>query len=668
MKYRSGTPRPPLPDRTLEYLIAGAPKGSRNSELFDAACQFRDANFPLAEALDQLLPRAHDDGLSEVEARHTIDSAFSRLPREPAGTRVLISPITTSSSLPAPIENGFTRLLDVCFEPGEFVAVAPATENDLDEVVPSRGVTFTREEWKTRVQTKGGIERMFSTKLGLFLRINPMREGGARNEDVTSFRHALVEFDGDEAGNDMPKDQQYAAIVASGLPVSVLIDSGNKSLHAWVRVNAKDAQEYKQRVEQVWEVFGGKALDRKNRNPSRLSRCPGGRRTVNGDVCVQQLLALGLGARSWSEWESHQQNATDPLPEPMLLSELANYDVENDPNNILGHRWICRGASLVIVGQSGVGKSALCMQMLILWALGLPAFNIAPVRPLRSLIIQAENDKGDLAEMYQGVCKGMKLTAEQQRLVSERIRIYRDVTHTGPEFIGFARRLIARDRPDLVWIDPLLSFIGDDINAQRVVSDFTTRLNVVAQDTGVAWCLMHHTGKPPKEPKAMSHWTPSDLAYMGLGSSLLTNWSRELAVLVRLKAPDGFPPTFQLSMTKRRLRAGMKDINGAPSESIFLRHAQGSVICWEECEAPPAPKKKESTCNYKIAGRPSNFDEQKFREAIAAFGGTVTRGNVKTIAEAMKAGTRTIWRWWKKLSDGEEEAPEQVAVGATSEE
>jgi hypothetical protein len=121
-------------------------------------------------------------------------------------------------------------------------------------------------------------------------------------------------------------------------------------------------------------------------------------------------------------------------------------------------------------------------------------------------------------------------------------------------------------------------------------------------------------------------------------------------------------------MTKRRLRAGMKDVNGFPTESIFLRHAQGSVICWEECEAPPLPKKKESTCNYKIAGRPSNFDEQKFREAIAAFGGTVTRRNVKTIAEAMKAGTRTIWRWWKKLNEGETETPEQVAVGATSEE
>lgn len=164
----------------------------------------------------------------------------------------------------------------------------------------------------------------------------------------------------------------------------------------------------------------------------------------------------------------------------------------------------------------------------------------------------------------------------------------------------------------------------------------------------------------------MSHWTPSDLAYMGLGSSLLTNWSRELAVLVRLKAPEDFPPTFQLSMTKRRLRAGMKDVEGSPTESIFLRHAQGSVICWEQCEAPPPPPKKtESKCTYKAAGRPSNFDEQKFREAIAAFGGTVSRGNVKTIAGAMNVGTRSIWRWWKKLN-GEADSPEDTGGGDSS--
>ena len=131
-----------------------------------------------------------------------------------------------------------------------------------------------------------------------------MAKDGAKNEHVTSFRHALVEFDRDDGGTPIPKEQQFAAILASGLPVSAVIDSGNKSLHAWVRVDAPDAAEYRRRVDIIWDWFEGRCLDRQNKNPSRLSRCPEGRRTVDGEVRVQRLLALHVGAKSWAEWEA----------------------------------------------------------------------------------------------------------------------------------------------------------------------------------------------------------------------------------------------------------------------------------------------------------------------------------------------------------------------------
>ena len=144
--------------------------------------------------------------------------------------------------------------IDACFQPDEFVAIAPAAENEEGEIVPRRGVTLTASEWKSKVATKGGIDRVFGTKLGLFLRINPMTKDGAKNEDVTAFRHVLVEFDRDEAGKPIPKEEQYHAVIASGMPVAALIDSGNKSLHAWIRVDAPDEKEYKRRVEIIWEL------------------------------------------------------------------------------------------------------------------------------------------------------------------------------------------------------------------------------------------------------------------------------------------------------------------------------------------------------------------------------------------------------------------------------
>ncbi|MEI7912989.1 MAG: AAA family ATPase, partial [Verrucomicrobiota bacterium] len=463
-RYRSSGPS--LPRRTLDYLQHGAAEGARNAELFDATCQFRDAGIPLDDAEEQLLARAMADGLAEAEARHAIRSAYTGASREPVGAAVACpppacqprrpAPATATQGRPAvavpgPMDGGFIKLIDACFLPDEFVAIAPAAVTDDGEIAPRRGVTLTATEWKTKVAAKGGIDRVFGTKLGLFIRINPTCKDGAKNDDVTAFRHVLVEFDRDEAGKPIPKEEQYHAVVASGMPVAALIDSGNKSLHAWIRVDAPDEAEYKRRVTTIWDWFSGINLDKQNRNPSRLSRCPDGWRTVEGDVRRQRLLALGIGAESWTAWEAGQ--ATPDEGAMMPISQLAAYDTTCDPNNMLGKRWLCRGGSLVVVGQSGIGKSSLCMQLMILWALGLPAFNITPVAPLRSVLIQAENDVGDLAEMYQGVRQGMGITPEQEAILNDRIFIYRDTTRTGAEFVDAASALVDRHKPDLVWAD-----------------------------------------------------------------------------------------------------------------------------------------------------------------------------------------------------------------------
>ncbi len=73
----------PLPARTETYLASGASEGSRNHELFAAACQLRDAGYSEAEAAGHLVPRHVASGSSEGEAVATIKSAYSRPPREP---------------------------------------------------------------------------------------------------------------------------------------------------------------------------------------------------------------------------------------------------------------------------------------------------------------------------------------------------------------------------------------------------------------------------------------------------------------------------------------------------------------------------------------------------------------------------------------------------------
>ena len=92
--------------------------------------------------------------------------------------------------------------------------------------------------------------------------------------------------------------------------------------------------------------------------------------------------------------EPEREKPLAPPPARRLV-ELVSH-LENDPAELLRYRFLCRGSGLLLVGPTGIGKSSLEMQFMILWALGREAFGIRPKGPLRSLLVQAENDDGDL--------------------------------------------------------------------------------------------------------------------------------------------------------------------------------------------------------------------------------------------------------------------------------
>jgi RecA-family ATPase len=486
-------------------------------------------------------------------------------------------------------------MLSLAFLPDEFVAIAQNELGDDMQLHPTAGIARTRSVWEQALREKEGQNyRVISCKGnqdGLYIRVNPVKRGGSKNEDVTVFRHLLVEFDKDLSGAVIPKEVQFGILTRSGLPITTITDSANKSLHAWVRVDARDATEYKERAEQVYAMFAEYGVDKANKNPSRLSRCPGGLRDINGDIRVQHLLATQLGPKNWAEYQAQQQVAM--VGDAVSISELIEYDVENDPNSVLGKRWLCKGGTVMFVGQAGTGKSSLNMQLSIGWALNEPtiSFGINAGRPLKILIIQAENDRGDMAEMVQGVVKALGLTAKDIAALSENLIIYRDATHSGDEFLAVLESLIRIHKPDVAWIDPLLNYIGDDISEQRVCTGFTNKMNAIGIETGCILSVVHHTGKP----KTDAARTTSDLAYSGLGSSVLTNWAREVVSLARIPAPDGWPRTFELTMTKRGYRAGLKRLDATPTDRITICHnpKRDGGICWLQCPAPPAPEAEE---------------------------------------------------------------------------
>ena len=270
------------------------------------------------------------------------------------------------------------------------------------------------------------------------------------------------------------------------------------------------------------------------------------------------------------------------------FEQLFAYTPKDDASTLVGDRWLCRGGQLLLLGQSGIGKSSYTLQQAMTWALGMPFFGMKPRQPLKSLIVQAENDMGDMAEVVQGVMSyvvaGSKL---DQRTALEQLKrnivVARVTAQTGEGFIEVIRELIAKHGPfDLVYGDPLLSFIGDDISQQAVASHFLRELcNPLAFEHNFAWVWSHHTGKPQSDSKSRAHWNANDYAYIGLGSSELTNWARAIAVLQTTKH-EGI---FKVLMAKRGNRAGVVDEHGHPTTDIIIKHADRGLH-WEPATLP----------------------------------------------------------------------------------
>tara|TARA_S200002703_G_scaffold132699_2_gene120610 strand:+ start:11645 stop:13999 length:2355 start_codon:yes stop_codon:yes gene_type:complete len=626
-------------ERAIAYCHAagGAISGDQghNHTLGVATAILRKIGIDSPDELMTILLEAHnpqcDPPWSEKELRHKVDEAFklcagqigseagkamrpgsvfddgkvynlktseSELPEKHKGIRFKYRDIKYQ---PYPVDetggyddlqtpsNGALWIMSNAFRPEEYVRVATAFFNDAGRECPSGGgVVKTAKEWIALLSKYRGVWNkpggMFAKQEdeigpegppGVYIGINPYGQASTKDANISSYRHALLEFD------DLDKRKQWDIIHQSNLPIACIIDSGKRSLHAWVKIDAQNRQEYDERVAVVYEYFSEYSPDRANKNPGRLSRAPEALRLDS----EQRLISTSAGAGSFVEWLAEQAKAG--TGESLDPEKLLAFDPERDPDCLIGSRWLCRGGSCVFVAQSGIGKSSMMAQAAFTWALGMPLFGITPARPLRSLIVQAENDMGDIAEQTQGVIAGMGFDIFQHRAQIDQIfanvKFHRDSINTSDKFCRAVSKLIEQQSPDLVWIDPLLSFLGGDVSKQEVCSKFLRNgLNPIAEATGATFMLIHHTGKPPKDSKAMSGWTANDYAYLGAGSSELTNWARAVVVITQTSDDN----TYLMQLAKRGGRAGAVATDGNPTTKIHLAQATDGSIYWSQIDEP----------------------------------------------------------------------------------
>ena len=505
--------------------------------------------------------------------------------------------VPDSAVVPDAIPDGTRQFIRAVFNEGEGIRIAQArTGEDGREQPKDSGIILSREEWLKKLDKHDGNINSFlktSDKNGIFVSVNPIKVGGSTDSDVTAYRHALLEFD------NISQAEQWHIITASRIPCAAVMSSGGKSIHAWVKINAENRQEFDERVKLVYDHFEAYGPDKKNKNPSRFSRLPGCERGKKR----QELLSLSVGCETFAEWRG--LNEQESIGKHFDLRDLMRFDPTNDPDCLLGHRWVCRGGSCLFIAPSGIGKSSGAMQMAISWALGKMAFGIGNKqgKKLKSVFIQAENNDGDISEMFQGVCAGMEISQDSEdfQTLMENIIIRPPVFMSGEKFLNHLRRVIDHYHPDIVWVDPLLSFVGDDLSRAAVVQQFFREgIGQIMHDTRTAFFGVHHTGKPPGDSKARDGWSKSDYSYIGFGSSDLTNWAR--AVNTFIERGDG---KIELKLTKRGKRAGVVNDQEQIQESVWLMHSTiPGRIHWE-LATPPEPKPEKQG----KSGRPNKSEE-----------------------------------------------------------
>ena len=276
-----------------------------------------------------------------------------------------------------------------------------------------------------------------------------------------------------------------------------------------------------------------------------------------------------------------RETASNPLDLPVVrgIDEIPRF-LASDGTELLQNRYLSRRGAALLIGPTGIGKSALLMQWLILWALGQPAFGIAPTGALRILLMQAENDDGDLAEMRDGVVAGLGLTDEDRVQYNAYLRVVTESSRSGFEFVGVLDQILTANLVDLVVLDPLFAYLGCDAADQAGVTTFLRNgLNPILKRHNCGALVVHHTNKP-SAGQNRSAVQAGDHAYLGAGSAEFAIWGRAGIVLKSIGRAD----VFEFRLGKRGARVGWREPDGVTARySTQISHSLNpGELCWHE--------------------------------------------------------------------------------------
>ena len=478
----------------------------------------------------------------------------------------------------------------------------------------------------------------FNKEMGAWIRFNPIDGKGVKNDNVTAFRYMLLESD------NMSLGKQKAILEQLELPIAAMVFSGGKSIHAIVKVDAYSYEEYRKRVDFIYSIAqkNGFKPDKKNRNPSRLSRMPG----VMRDGKPQFLMATNIGKENYKEWEEWIASVNDDLPEPEELDALWDNMPDLAPPLIEGI--LREGHKMLIAGPSKAGKSFALIQLCISIAEGKPWFGFDCTQG-KVLYVNLELDRASCLHRFKDVYEAL----EQQPTNIGNISIWNlrgkslPMDQLAPKLI---RRAQKRNYKAII-IDPIYKVITGDENSADQMANFCNQFDKVCTELKCAVIYCHHHSKGSQTGKRSMDRASGSGVFARDPDALLDLLELELENMNEDKLQDAPIDTNQC--TAWRMEGTLREYPKFKPVDLWFEYPIHKVdtngfLAMAQFDSP-----QQKGANV-INKRKKAAKEKKKEQLVDAFNiaaaenGFNGRADIKRVAEIMEVSEMTIRRYLRE--------------------
>ena len=378
--------------------------------------------------------------------------------------------------------------LKTLFKSGEYVGYVSNDvyfNKDHDRYEPLKGVYYRTVDDLLKSLDRypddlGATIGDWKKEAGAWIRINPLDGKGASKKNVTRYSYCLIESD------DLPIKEQEETFKRLNLPIATMVYSGGKSIHAIVKIDATNIQEYEERVQFCYDFLknNGISIDVQNKDPNRLSRMPG----VIRNGVMQTLLGVNIGYDSWKDWMESIGETTD-----FVLEDVGSL-ILNPPTLApeIIHGLLRKGHKFLLSGASKSGKSFALIELAIAFSQGSEWFGFK-CEKAKVCYINLEIDRPSAIDRFGIITDALKI----DRRVIENIKLINLRGKAKPlnELVSELVKDLKDSQIDVIIIDPIYKVITGDENNATEMAQFCNQFDILCDKLHTTVIYAHHHSK-----------------------------------------------------------------------------------------------------------------------------------------------------------------------------